>query len=267
MDLACGRADSPEDFWLTAYVTDFLINARDAGYSVPLDALSRALDRLLRYVRRPGTVTSQYHDGTGHYPAAVRAYAAMVLARVQSLTLGDARSLYQAIQNDMKGSLGGIQAGIALYLAGDRALAIEAFDKAMNVVRDDHHYYGDYGSRLRDTALAAYLLLTHCPDLPAQYGGNLLLEVNGLLENRRCLSTQERNALVMAGISIMKQNGSPWQADVRVGNMSGRANVGSSDLGCSPENECSTSPTPVPMWRKGCASPIVERKPFSLMWP
>ena len=218
------RADSPEDFWLTAYVTDFLINAREAGYSVPVDALSKALDRLLLYVRRGGTVKSQYHDDTGHYPAAVRAYAAMVLARVQSLTLGDARSLYRTIQDDMKGLLGGVQAGIALYLAGDRALAIEAFDKAIKIERDDHHYYGDYGSRLRDTALASYLLITYCPDLPAQYGGDLLFRINALLENRRWLSTQERNALVMAGISIMKQSGSPWHADVHVGNRSHKTN-------------------------------------------
>jgi len=162
-------AESGEDFWLTAYVTDFLLNARDAGYEVPLGPLSKALDRLLLYVRRGGTVKPRYYDEQSHYPAAVRAYAAMVLARVQSLTLGDARSIYQSVKADLKGSLGLAQAGIALYLAGDHPLAMEAFDRALITRREDGRFYGDYGSNLRDFAFAFHQISTHCPEYGERY--------------------------------------------------------------------------------------------------
>lgn len=236
------QADSPEDFWLTAYVSDFLINAREAGYVVPVDALSKALDRLLRYVRRSGTVTSQYGGDDDHYPAAVRAYAAMVLSRVQSLTLGDARSLYGSIKEDLKGPLGLFQAGIALYLAGDAALASEAFDKAMGLEREGRLYYGDYGSQLRDVAFSSYLLQTHCPDFSHRYVGKLSLQLNRSLETRRWLSTQERNALVMAGLSTLRGKGEPWRATVTTGTGSGTGGSLPTASGANPSNISGSEP-------------------------
>ena len=40
--------EGPEEYWLTAYVTDFLLRAREQGYSVPDEALKKASERLLR---------------------------------------------------------------------------------------------------------------------------------------------------------------------------------------------------------------------------
>lgn len=34
-------ADGQEEYWLTAYITDFLLRARDQGYAVPPEALKR----------------------------------------------------------------------------------------------------------------------------------------------------------------------------------------------------------------------------------
>ena len=58
-------ANSPEAFWLTAYVTDFLLHAREAGFQVPTMGLSRAVERLLAYVKRPGTVSTQLASWPG----------------------------------------------------------------------------------------------------------------------------------------------------------------------------------------------------------
>ncbi|SLM32331.1 putative Uncharacterized lipoprotein yfhM [Desulfamplus magnetovallimortis] len=209
------NADSQEDFWLSAYVTDFLINARQAGYEVPLGPLSKALDRLLVYVRRGQTVRPHFDDDNGHYNAAVRAYSAMVLARVQSLTLGDARSVYRAVKDKIRGSLGLVQAGIALYLAGDANLAMEAFQRALDSERNERLYYGDYGSNLRDAAFSFYLLSNYAPD----YGekSRFIMKVFDELHQRKWLSTQERNTLVMAGISAMKNNRKEWQAKIKAG--------------------------------------------------
>lgn len=85
----------PESAWLTAYAVHFLLNAADAGYEIPQTAVKRAMERLLVYVRRPGSIPLAGYLQKDPYRAAVRAYAAFVLVRVQALGLGDARVVYQ----------------------------------------------------------------------------------------------------------------------------------------------------------------------------
>ena len=41
----------PEEYWLSVYVTDFLLRARDQGFSVSSVALEKAEQRLLRYLQ------------------------------------------------------------------------------------------------------------------------------------------------------------------------------------------------------------------------
>ena len=153
----------PEAAWLTAYAVHFLINAADAGYEVPETAVKRARERLLLYVRRPTSIPHGGYSKRAPYRAAVRAYAAFVLARVQTLSLGDARSVYQYVLKHGKGCLGLVQAGVALSIAGDRVQAINAFDQAIKTSRDPNLYYGDYGSNLRDYAASYFFLSTYFP--------------------------------------------------------------------------------------------------------
>ena len=63
--------------------------------------------------------------------------------------------------------------------------------------------------------MAYYLLATH---VPAYKNRALFIgELDRALNKREWLSTQERNALVMAGAARAKAGGQPWQAQLSVG--------------------------------------------------
>ena len=55
-------ADGQEEYWLTAYVTDFLLRARDQGFAVPPEALKKASQRLLRYVQERNVIEADASD-------------------------------------------------------------------------------------------------------------------------------------------------------------------------------------------------------------
>jgi len=213
------NSKSPESAWLTAYATHFLINANDAGFEVPRSAVKKAIGRLMVYVRRPNAIPRPGYVTANAYRAAVRAYAAFVLARVQSLGLGDARSVYTYVDKYGEGPLGLVQAGVALGLAGDRHRAQKAFDRAIKTERNPKGYIGDYGSKVRDVAVAYYYLATYFPEY--KYRTLFLHELTAALADRQWLSTQERNGLVMAGAAKLAVPGKAWSADVTVAGETG----------------------------------------------
>ncbi|MDD9303123.1 MAG: hypothetical protein HUK40_12615 [Desulfobacter sp.] len=188
---------SPESAWLTAYAAHFFTAAHDAGFEIPRSGVKKAMDRLVQYVRRPNMIPYPGYVNRRAYRAAVRAYAAFVLARVQSLGLGDARSVFAYVDKYGSNCLGLVQAGVAQSLAGDRHTAVKAFDLAIKTQRDPETYLGDYGSNVRDFSAAYYYLSTYFPEY--RYRALFLHELDAALADREWLSTQERNALVMAG--------------------------------------------------------------------
>ncbi len=208
-------SSSPESAWLTAYAAHFFINAHDAGYEVPESAVKKTMERLMVYTRRPNSIPYRGYVKRNAYKAAVRAYAAFVLARIQSLSLSDARSVFSYADKYAKGPLSLVQAGAALSLAGDRHTAVKAFDLAIKTQRETNIYVGDYGSDVRDFAASYYYLATYFPEYRNK--ALFLHELDAVLADREWLSTQERNALVMAGTAKLAAAGSPWQADMIVG--------------------------------------------------
>ena len=208
-------SSSPESAWLSAYACHFFILAHDAGFEVPETAVKKALKRMMVYVRQPNRIPYPGYVRRGPYRAAVRAYAAFILAKLQSLTLGDARSVAAYVDQYGRGALAFVQAGTALTLAGDSHTASKSFDRAIRTARDEKVYIGDYGSEVRDFAMAYYFLATYAP----AYKNRALFvhELNNELSTREWLSTQERNALVMAGSARGKVPGDPWQAELTVG--------------------------------------------------
>lgn len=75
--------EGPEEYWLTAYAMDFLVRASEQGYSVPVNAINKGNERLLRYLQEPGLMTVRYSDDACASRFAAQAYAALVLARQQ----------------------------------------------------------------------------------------------------------------------------------------------------------------------------------------
>ncbi|WP_462269024.1 alpha-2-macroglobulin family protein [Desulfobacter sp.] len=214
------HARSPESPWLSAYAVHMMVEAVDAGYEVPVSAVKNGLTRLAVYVRRPKSIRAPGWTDGKMFRAATRAYAAFVLARVNSLGLADARNVYAYVKANHPTPLSLVHAGTALGLAGDRTRAFEAFDLALKTRRDDKQVYGgDYGSNVRDLAAAYYYVTTYFADYA--FRGVFLHDLAAALKERQWLSTQERNSLVMAGAAKLAHPAGAWAADVTVGNRTG----------------------------------------------
>ncbi|MCB1518532.1 MAG: alpha-2-macroglobulin family protein [Hyphomicrobiaceae bacterium] len=137
---------SYSDFWLDAYVTDFLLRAKEAGYEVPELALERALDNLSNQL----SYASDFDKGGEDV-----AYALYDLARAGRASIGDLRYYLEARIDQFGSPLAKAQLGAALALYGERVRAATGFAAAvadLGKPDDDLGYRSDYGSRLRDLA-------------------------------------------------------------------------------------------------------------------
>ena len=116
-----------------------------------------------------------------------------------------------------------MQLAVAFKLMGDEGRMKAALDQAMAreygiVRRSNSSYYdewmGDYGSSVRDYALAYALM--------SQYGLKhdrsevLLSQLTNRLGNRSYLSTQEQMALLLAARAIGGDKNTPWEAALTV---------------------------------------------------
>ncbi len=139
-------ADSDEEYWLTAYVSDFLLRAREQGFGVPEEALKKANERLLRYLQERHLIEVNYSDNAEHSRFAVQAYAGYVLARSQQAPLGALRSLYER-RSDARSGLPLVHLAVALQKMGDQPRADELLTAGLARGRDSNNWLADYGSR------------------------------------------------------------------------------------------------------------------------
>ena len=203
--------EGPEEYWLTAYVTDFLVRANEQGYSVNVDSLNKANQRLLRYLQDSGLIALRYSDDAAASKFAIQAYAGQVLARQQKAPLGALRELWQRYSTARAG-LPLVQLGVGLKLMGDAPRGEQAIKLGLKTRRSDERIWmADYGSELRDKAMILSLLEEN-KLLPDQQS-NLLLELSNLAFSQNWLSTQESNALFLAGRNWQTAKGD-WQSQV-----------------------------------------------------
>ncbi|WP_039055887.1 alpha-2-macroglobulin [Enterobacter sp. Bisph1] len=201
--------NGPEEYWLTAYVSDFLVSASAQGYSVPMEALNNANNRLLRYLQDPATLSIRYTDDAPATKFAVQSYAALVLARQQKAPLGALREVWNR-RGQAKAGLPLMQLGVALKLMGDAQRSDQALALALKTSRPQaERWLADYGSELRDNALMLALLVDN--KLLAQEQPRLLATLSEQAYGKRWLSTQESNALFLAGRNLQNVSGA-WQA-------------------------------------------------------
>ncbi|MFB0712008.1 alpha-2-macroglobulin [Buttiauxella noackiae] len=216
--------EGPEEYWLTAYVTDFLTRASEQGYSVNTDSLNRANQRLQRYLQDSGVIALRYSDDAAASKFAVQAYAAQVLARQQKAPLGSLRELWLR-HSSARAGLPLVQLGVALKLMGDAPRGDEAIKLGLQTSRSDERIWmADYGSELRDKAMMLSLLEEN-KLLPEQQN-QLLMDLSNLAYTQRWLSTQESNALFLAGRNWQTAKGD-WQSQVSfaTGTLSGTQSV------------------------------------------
>jgi uncharacterized protein YfaS (alpha-2-macroglobulin family) len=133
--------------WLTAYATDFLLRARDAGAAVPPSAITGALGWLTTEVSTPPQSPAD---------EAAKAYALYVLALAGQAPAGAIRVAADAIGHEPT-PLARAQIAAALAQLGEADRARAAFtDVLANPGRQD--WYPDYGSALRDQFATAVLV-------------------------------------------------------------------------------------------------------------
>ncbi|WP_340648860.1 alpha-2-macroglobulin [Pseudoxanthomonas winnipegensis] len=206
--------------YITPYVADFLLDAREGGFAVPDTVLQKALNRLSEDLLSGG---NQFYGSNfrEHLRFANQAYAGYVLARVGRAPLGTLRALYD---NDRGKSMTGlplVQLGLALSLQGDTKRGARAIALGFDKTGDRPEWLGDYGTRLRDDALMLALVRERKLSKP-EYDARVIALGRELDERRKArwfyLSTQEQVAIARLGKSLLgdaqaKTLGGTWSAD------------------------------------------------------
>jgi uncharacterized protein YfaS (alpha-2-macroglobulin family) len=183
------NANSGSDFWLDAYVTDFLSRARAQGVEVPQRAFRAALDNLRTRLNYVG----DFERGGGDL-----AYALMVLAREGAAAVGDLR-YYADIKADAFDTPTALaQLGAALAMYGDQPRADALFNRASRMALSQgaqgQVWRDDFGSDLRDRA--AVLTLAAEMGSTAINREALVTAIAGQAANT--LSTQEAAWMLLA---------------------------------------------------------------------
>lgn len=209
-----------EEYWLTPYVVDFLLDAKEQGFIVPEWLLQRALQNLEERLQEgEGAAESRYEfaDMPAHLDFAARAYAGYVLSRVKRASPGTLKVMYEKDVSKAASGLPLVHLGLALQMmpGGDKTRSEDAIQRGLAMVRDEQKYLGDYGSSLRDQAAMLYLLLRHKAKL-----SQLSTEINQLVEllhNRTYFSTQEQLFTLLAGLKVQEKATAGWKAMLTVG--------------------------------------------------
>jgi len=139
---------SSGDFWLDAYVADFLSRVREKGHTVPDQAFAMAMDNLRNRVNYAPDFDRGGED---------IAYALMVLAREGAARMGDLRYYADVKAEAFSTPLAAAQLGAALAAYGDQLRADRMFAQAMRVMAAQSGnevtlWRADYGTRYRDRA-------------------------------------------------------------------------------------------------------------------
>ncbi|PJE30387.1 hypothetical protein SAMN06297129_0746 [Pseudooceanicola antarcticus] len=138
--------------WLDAYVTDFLSQARLAGYEVPDQAFTRALENLRNMVNYAPDFTAEINGG-----GEALAYQLMVLAREGEASMGDLRYYADVKGGDFGSPMAAAQLGAALALYGDQPRADAMFARAQQLLTPLRQegarvIRSDFGTSMRDAA-------------------------------------------------------------------------------------------------------------------
>jgi uncharacterized protein YfaS (alpha-2-macroglobulin family) len=180
--------------WLSAFTMDFLMRAKEKGYSVPQSALDQGMEGMRKIASGQSGVDSD-DDRYGRGPSA-QAYAQYVLARAGQAKLADLRYTADQISQRSAPALALAHVAAALAMSGEQQRATGLFDAATKAADRRGYGWWDYGSTLRDTAAVAFLMAES-----KQSGLDptpLIGRVSDLQGQNRWLSTQEQVWVLLA---------------------------------------------------------------------
>jgi len=187
------------DFWLDAYVADFLSRARAEGHEVPDRAFSMAMDNLRNRVN----YAPDFDEGGEDL-----AYALMVLAREGAAKMGDLRYYADVKADDFATPLAMAQLGAALASYGDQTRADRMFRHALAKMAEPTGSEGqvwraDYGTRYRDKAGVVALIV----EAGSTVAGSAAL-TDSLGKQGPHMSTQEKSWTLLATHALIDNPGS-----------------------------------------------------------
>ncbi len=196
--------------WLGAYATDFVYRAKQAGYAVPDEALTRAYGALRNIAsgdawRVYGYDTDVYE---GQYSTDTQqqmmyrssAFALYVLAKAGQADISRLRYLHDRELESIASPLARAHIGAGLAFLGDRARAASAFKSAE--AKLGYTNSGDYyQTPLRD--LAGILALAAEADLP-EVVGRLAVRLGKDVPDAASLTTQEKSYMLQAVSALTK---------------------------------------------------------------
>jgi len=215
---------SEYQYWLSAYISNFLLDAREQGFKVPEAMQKNAMEFLLKNLQEgaaglpSGKVTYNQngwqdyrYGGSGRF--GVLAYGAYVLAREAKAPLSTLRQMFD-LREQAHSGLALVHLGLALKLMGDETRAQTALAEGVKKSRDTGYWWGDYGSPLRDAALSYALFDRH--KLKVEGQDNLVAVAAAELGKNRYTSTQEKLALFLLGRNFAKagEGEAGWTAEV-----------------------------------------------------
>ncbi|MFD0859311.1 alpha-2-macroglobulin family protein [Roseovarius aquimarinus] len=184
------------DFWLDAYVADFLSRARAEGHDVPDRAFAMAMDNLRNRVNYAPDFDSGGEDV---------AYALMVLAREGAAAMGDLRYYADVKADAFATPLAQAQLGAALASYGDPTRADAMFRAALARAEQQSEspaWRSDYGTALRDRAGVLALMLEAGSD-----AGDASELARTLETDAPHLSTQEEAWSLLAAHALIDSTG------------------------------------------------------------
>ncbi|MCF6319293.1 MAG: alpha-2-macroglobulin family protein, partial [Proteobacteria bacterium] len=218
------KNDSNEEYWLTVYVTEFMLKAKSLGYNISKEALAKAVKRLQYYVKGRANLNSdlkRHLSDINYFKLSYQAYAAYVLADIKQVNLQDVRKLYDNSTSKIKSPLPLAYLALALEKMGDSRRAQQAWLKVVDLKwsKNRYSYYGDYGSKVRDLSQIVELGLQSnlTNDLPKSTF-QLLKPLQEELRKRKWLSTQERGAIfrVAKALKNNKNSTDKWRATLSI---------------------------------------------------
>jgi alpha-2-macroglobulin len=204
--------ESAEEHWLTVYATDFLLQAKERGYNVNNDALDAAISRISQYIYDANAFNSlhNYYDNSqvsDYTQFATKAYALVVLAKQNKITVPMRNEINRMSQQITESNFKVLSPLPVAQLALSAKLA--GFDNIYNSLmphvfttsyNNQYAWLGEYGSAIRDNALVLSLLIENGLSVDKQ--ADYLIHLSDLLNDTRYFSTQELNALFVAGWSL-----------------------------------------------------------------
>ncbi|HTQ14831.1 MAG TPA: alpha-2-macroglobulin [Rhizomicrobium sp.] len=141
---------SDADNFISVFALDFLYQARQKGYVVPLEALRRGAS----WMKTQATTDSNDDQ--------IRAYAFYVLSREGQVNLSDLRYFSDTRGPEWNNAIAAALTGAAAADAGDRSRANYAFNRALSILNSakrDTYTTDNYGSLLRDLAATTGLAI------------------------------------------------------------------------------------------------------------